>query len=270
MKYNIRTILRSAVISTASIIICSCAGKESNVNVYPIQDNVEPRIMARALFDATDELISDLGLEEGVPASVSAILVETDGVQILFDAANGAPDSQLMPVLNSLEVAPDDIDYVYITHLHGDHFGGLAYKTETGIERPSFRNAVVMIPQKEYDAWMNMPEEQTARLRAVLALYGERVKTFGYDELLPNGITAIPAFGHTAGHTAYRIGDVLIAGDVMHGVALQLDNPEVCARFDQDKENAVATRKALIEMARTEGLRMFGMHFPAPYYLEFE
>ena len=271
MKYNISTIVKSAVMAAAaSIIISSCTDNGNSVKVYPIQDNVEPRIMARALFDASDELVSSLGLEEGVPASVSAILVETDGIQILFDAANGAPDSQLMPVLNSLEVAPDDIDYVYITHLHGDHFGGLAYKTETGIERPSFRNAVVMIPQKEYDAWMNMPEEQTARLRAVLALYGERVKTFGYDELLPNGITAIPAFGHTAGHTAYRIGDVLIAGDVMHGVALQLENPEVCARFDQDKENAVASRKALIELAKTEGLKMYGMHFPAPYYIEFK
>ena len=56
----------------------------------------------------------------------------------------------------------------------------------------------------------------------------------------------------------------------MHGVALQLENPEVCARFDQDKENAVASRKALIELAKTEGLKMYGMHFPAPYYIEFK
>lgn len=261
--------LKAAALAVVSIIILSCSGKNETVKVYPIQDNVEPRVMARALFTASDELISTLGLEDGVPASVCAFLVETDGVQILFDAANGAPDSQLLPVLNSLEIAPDDIDYVYITHLHGDHFGGLVSKSDDGAERDAFKNAIVMIPQKEYDAWMSMPQEQTARLREVLATYGDRIKTFEYDEELPNGIEAIPANGHTAGHTAYRIDDVLIAGDLMHGVALQLENPDVCARFDQDHANAAAARKALIEMAKEEGLTMYGMHFPAPYYLEF-
>lgn len=266
MKNLIKKTLMPALLA----VVTSCGANQKEVTVYPIQDNVQPRIMARALFNASDELIAGLGLEDGVPASVCAFLVETEGMQILFDAANGAEDSQLMPILNSLEVAPDDIDYVFITHLHGDHFGGLASKAADGTDRAAFRNAVVMIPQAEYDAWMSMPEEQTARLRKVLSLYGDRVVRFEESDELPCGITAIPASGHTAGHTAYRIADVLIAGDVMHGVALQLENPEVCARFDQNQENAVASRKALIELAESEGLKMYGMHFPAPYYIEFK
>lgn len=269
MKLKLINSLKAAAALAILILSSSCADKTPQVSIHPIQDNTEPRVMARSLFTASDELVASLGLEAGVPASVCAFLVETDGVQILFDAANGAPDSQLLPALNKLEVAPDDIDYVFITHLHGDHFGGLAYRTEAGTERATFRNAVVMIPQKEYDAWMGMPEQQTARLREVLALYDGKVRTFGYEEVLPAGIEAIAANGHTPGHTAYRVGDLLIAGDVMHGVALQLENPEVCARFDQDHEDAVSTRKALIDLARTEGLKMYGMHFPAPYYIEF-
>lgn len=263
-----RSLKQLLIAAASALMLTSCAGKPQEVTVYPIQDNVQPRVMARSLFTASDELVASLGLEEGVPASVSAFLVETEGVQILFDAANGAPDSQLLPTLNSLEVAPDDIDYIYMTHLHGDHFGGLVKMIEDGSEVPVFKNAIVMIPQQEYDAWIT-PDDQNARVKEVLASYGDRVKTFGEDEVLPNGIKAIPAQGHTAGHTAYRIADVLIAGDVMHGVALQLENPEVCARFDQDQANAVATRKTLIEMAKTEGLTMYGMHFPAPYYLKF-
>lgn len=270
MKRNLIHSLKSAAIAAIAMMLSSCADKTADVTVYPIQDNSEPRVMPRSLFTADDELMAELGLQDGVPASVCAFLVETESVQMLFDAANGAPDSRLLPVLNSLEVAPDDIDYVFITHLHGDHFGGLAYTTEAGTEKAMFRNAVVMIPQKEYDAWMEMPEEQTERLRTVLSYYGDRVKTFGSDDVLPYGVKAVPAYGHTPGHTAYRIGDVLIAGDVMHGVALQLDNPEVCARFDQDHENAVASRKALIDLAKSEGLTMYGMHFPAPYFIEFK
>ena len=250
--------------ATSALMLASCAGKTHEVKVYPIQDNVEPRVMARSLFTASDELVASLGLEDGVPASVSAFLVETDGVQILFDAANGAPDSQLMPVLNSLEVAPDDIDYIYITHLHGDHFGGLVQKSQDGTDEAAFKNAILMIPKIEYDSWIHSPQ-----VAAVLGCYGDRLKTFGLTEKLPYGITAIPVPGHTPGHTAYLIGDKLIAGDIMHGVALQLENPEVCARFDMDHENAVASRKALMEIARTGGFTMYGMHFPAPYYIEF-
>ena len=88
-------------------------------------------------------------------------------------------------------------------------------------------------------------------------------------EELPNGVLSIPIPGHTPGHTAYIVGDNLIAGDIMHGVALQLDNPEVCARFDMNHEDAVASRKDLIEIAKAAGLKMYGMHFPAPYYIEF-
>lgn len=261
--------LKQLVMAAAStLMLASCAGKSQEVTVYPIQDNVQPRVMARSLFTASDELVASLGLEEGVPASVSAFLVETDGVQILFDAANGAPDSQLMPTLNSLEVAPDDIDYIYITHLHGDHFGGLAAKNEDGTEVAAFGKAIVMIPQMEYDAWMS-PSMQNGRILEVLSLYGDRVRTFGLTEELPNGVKSIPVPGHTPGHTAYAVGDKLIAGDIMHGVALQLENPEVCARFDMNQEDAVASRKFLVDLAKANGLTMYGMHFPDPYYIEF-
>ena len=55
----------------------------------------------------------------------------------------------------------------------------------------------------------------------------------------------------------------------MHGVALQLENPEVCARFDMNQEDAVASREFLIDLAKENGLIMYGMHFPDPYYIEF-
>ena len=240
----------------------ACSSGQNDYEIFPIQDNLSPRMMGRTLFpDAPDSLIAELGLEEGIPASVSAFLVKTDGNEILFDAANGAPDSQLMPVMESLQTTADEIDYIFITHLHGDHIGGLLKEGEA-----VFNNAVVYINKTEYDAWMAMEGRQSEGLRNICNAYGERVKTFTLEDELPCGIEAVEAYGHTPGHTAYRVGDALIAGDVMHGTALQARYPEFSAGFDMDKEMSVKTRRAILKMAE-EGVKVYGMHFPAPYHL---
>ena len=257
--------MRLRNLSLLSLIACAmtaCSSGQNDYEIFPIQDNLSPRMMGRTLFpDAPDSLIAELGLEEGIPASVSAFLVKTDGNEILFDAANGAPDSQLMPVLESLQTTADEVDYIFITHLHGDHIGGLLKEGEA-----VFSNALVYINKTEYDAWMAMEGRQSEGLRNICNAYGERVKTFTLEDELPCGIEAVEAYGHTPGHTAYRVGDALIAGDVMHGTALQTRYPEFSAGFDMDKEMSVKTRRAILKMAE-EGVKVYGMHFPAPYHL---
>ena len=252
-------------LSLLSLLACAmtaCSSGQNDYEIFPIQDNLSPRMMGRTLFpDAPDSLIAELGLEEGIPASVSTFLVKTDGNEILFDAANGAPDSQLMPGLESLQTTADEVDYIFITHLHGDHIGGLLKEGEA-----VFSNAVVYINKTEYDAWMAMEGRQSEGLRNICSAYGERVKTFTLEDELPCGIEAVEAYGHTPGHTAYRVGDALIAGDVMHGTALQAKYPEYSAGFDMDKEMSVKTRRAILKMAE-EGVKVYGMHFPAPYHL---
>ena len=95
---------------TAAMVM-ACGGRSYDVEVIPIQDNAKPRLMARALFsEAPDSLFESLGLQNGIPSSVCAFLVKVDGKNILFDAANGAPDSRLMHVIDSCGVAPDAVD----------------------------------------------------------------------------------------------------------------------------------------------------------------
>lgn len=91
-----------------------------------IRDNAEPRIMERTLFsDASDSLVSALGLEDGVPASMSTFLVRKDGRLILFDTGLGAGNSRLTAAFDALGISADDIDCIFLTHLHGDHIGGM-------------------------------------------------------------------------------------------------------------------------------------------------
>lgn len=246
--------------------VCSCKQQTStSYHITPIPDNATPKFMPTSLFtQATDSLIQALGVEEGIPSSVCAIWVETDGKQILFDSGNGAEDSQLMPALKAKGIEANDIDYIFITHLHGDHIGGL-----TQNESAAFPNAQLYIPQAEYDGWMKMEENKTTKIRNLIHIYSDKITLFDDKTPLPHGISSIAAYGHTPGHTIYQLGQNLIVGDLMHGVALQMENPDICARFDMDAEKAIESRKAVLQLAREKGLILYGMHFPEPYRLSF-
>ncbi len=255
----------TVLIGICLMLITSCQSNTS-YEVVTLRDNAEARNMAATLFadTAPEGLIASLGLEGGIPSSTCAFLIKANDKHILFDAGNGNESSQLIPALQANGVQTADIDYVMITHMHGDHIGGMIKDGQA-----VFENATLYIPKAEYDGWIAMGEERSAQMRAMIAAYGDKVEIFDYQDTLPCGIEAIPAAGHTPGHTLYRAGKALIVGDIMHGVALQLEHPEVCARFDMNHAQAIASRKMVLEMAKAEGLTLYGMHFPEPYYLEF-
>ncbi len=254
--------MKKTMILGLAALICvltSCGGKStSETKLLVIFDNPAPRTMPLALFgDVPDELVASLNIAEGIPSSVSVMLMEKDGQQCLFDAGNGNDDSRLLPRMKELGFSASDIDVIFITHLHGDHIGGLVKDGQ-----PVFPQAKLYIPSVELDAWTKSPESTPQNVKAMMEAYGEKLVKYTLEDSLPVGVKAIAAYGHTPGHTIYRIDNKLIVGDIMHGVALQMEHPEFCARFDMDKEQAIASRKAIMEMAKKEGLTMYGMHFP--------
>lgn len=69
-------------------------------------------------------------------------------------------------------------------------------------------------------------------------------------------------------HTVFQAGKLLIIGDLIHGAALQLEHPEICATYDMDKQEAIKTRKNLLQYARENGLVIAGMHLPVPAFIK--
>ena len=252
---------KTMILGLATLLgmLTSCGGKAtSETKLHVIFDNPAPRTMPLALFgDVPAELVTSLNIAEGVPSSVSVMLMEKDGQQCLFDVGNGNNDSRLLPRMSELGFSASDIDVIFITHLHGDHIGGLVKDGQ-----PVFPQAKLYIPSVELDAWTKLPESTPQNVKAMMEAYGEKLVKYTLEDPLPVGVKPIAAYGHTPGHTIYRIDNKLIVGDIMHGVALQMEHPEFCARFDMDKEQAIASRKAIMEMAKKEGLTMYGMHFP--------
>ncbi len=230
------------------------------VSITWIQDNAHPRIMPISLFPTADTLLVDsLGLKDGVPSTVSVFLIEKEGKKMLFDAGLGAQDSRLQDALSFLGILPESIDYIFLTHCHGDHIGGM-----TSSDEAVFTSAEVYLSAEEYDQWKDSNDALFDRMRS---LYEGRLHTFPFTGELPCGVKPISAVGHTEGHTVYEIGNILVVGDILHGAALQMEDTKICARFDQDTELAIRNRKSILEYARMNNLTMAGMHFPAPGFI---
>lgn len=251
----------SATDETEAVFACtdSVTTECDGVKLTQIRDNAQERLMQLSLFgELPQALIDSLNIGQGVPASVSAFLLEIDGKRILFDTGMGSADSRLLTNLSAAGVTPADIDYLYLTHFHGDHIGGMM-KGDTVV----FPKAEIYASQQEYDAWMQMPDEKKMQVAATMEAYKDRLHLVAYGDTLPCGVVALDCAGHTPGHTAYRAGRFLIVGDLVHGAALQLAHPEICAAYDMDPQSAIKQRRYYLDYARQNHLLLAGMHQPA-------
>ena len=241
--------------------VYTLAVQVGDVQAMWIRDNAADRLMPRTLFpDASDALMDSLGLAGGVPSTVSTFYVKTDGAGILFDTGLGATDSRLLSGLQTFGIVPADVKFIYLTHMHGDHIGGMLTQEGEAV----FPAAEVYVSKPEYDYWM--ADKANRQQVATMEAYKDRLHLFQFGDTLPGGVVAMDAVGHTPGHTVFQAGRLLVVGDLMHGAALQKVHPEVCATFDMDKEAAIGARRRFIRYAEANGLTMAGMHLPVPAF----
>ncbi len=216
---------------------------------------------------------------EKVQTAVNAYLINAGGRLILVDTgaakAFGPTLGFIGEQIRAAGYTPEQVDVVLLTHLHADHVAGLL-----GADgKPLFPNAEVRVDQQESSFWLSesnaakapdgfKPFFKIARDAAAPYQAAGRWKTFsGAAELAP-GVRAVPAVGHTPGHTTYLVESqgqrLLILGDAVHAHAVQFARPEVAIEFDSDRKQAVATRKKLFAWAAKEKLLVSGMHLPFP------
>jgi glyoxylase-like metal-dependent hydrolase (beta-lactamase superfamily II) len=218
------------------------------------------------LKGATPEQIQKYLPEGTFPLETQVFLVRTPGKNVMIDAGYGR---NLFTNLQKLGLAENDIHIILLTHLHGDHIGGMLRDGKA-----AFPNAEVYIAQKEYDYWLNLGEKGVAA-RKVFDAYKAKLHLFepaGLEnqaqELTP-GIKAIAAYGHTPGHTAYLVqsddAKWLIWGDLTHAMPIQMPCPEVALSFDVDAEQAIRSRKLILDYVLKNEIVAGGMHvsFPA-------
>ncbi|SFI45006.1 MBL fold metallo-hydrolase [Jannaschia pohangensis] len=185
-------------------------------------------------------------------------LVNTGESLVLFDTGQN-PES-ITAAVTAAGYTPDQVDTVVITHMHGDHIGGLMTDGN-----PTFANAAYVTGQAEFDAWASQANEG---FEANVRPLAEKMTFIGDGQDAAPGITAVAAFGHTPGHMTYRLssGDksLLIAADLANHYVWSLAHPDWEVRFDMDKEAAAASRRAVLSMLAAERMPMIGYHMPFP------
>jgi len=206
-------------------------------------------------------------LKDPVETSVNAYLINTGSKLVLIDTGTGnffGPTlGKLVANLKASGYQPEQVDEIYITHMHGDHIGGLMAG-----DKLAFPNATVRAAQAEADFWLSQAHMDAAskdekgsyeKAMASINPYAAagKFKPFSGDTELVPGVRAVAAAGHTVGHTIYLVesnGQTLaLWGDLMHVAAVQFPNPSVVIKFDTDTKAAERVRKKAYAEAAKNG-----------------
>ncbi|MRW90671.1 MBL fold metallo-hydrolase [Duganella sp. FT80W] len=222
--------------------------------------------------------LAAVDLKLPLQGSINAFLINTGSKLILVDSGAGALYGdccgKLITHLRAAGYRPEQVDEIYITHLHKDHAGGVLAQG-----KPAFPNAVLRLSQAEADYWLTPANKATApeflssffdAAQAAVAPYQSAGHFQPYKDYGPleAGIEAMPAPGHTPGHAAYLVqsGDkqLLIWGDIVHVAGIQLTHPDATLKYDSSELNAQATRAALLQRAASEHLIVAAAHIAFP------
>lgn len=233
--------------------------------------------------EAKEAVLREAFLPAGtVNLQFNVLLVRMGAETVLFDAGCGglfgAAGGRLAAQMAAAGVNPDEVTGVFLSHAHGDHFGGLFGGDG---KTPVFKNAKHFVGRAEFDFWtgaspdvsaLRQPEEgrrgMVAGARGALeALRGKWRFVAGGDKIL-DGLEIIDAPGHTPGHLAFLISSggeqLLHFVDAAHHHAITFARPEWVLAFDVRPEQAEATRRKLFDRAAADRLRVFGAHMPFP------
>lgn len=274
----------AAVLAIALCAVCAQAEDEAKVRVFDIGGRTVTSIVdsymevTLSLFEGIENKPELAALMPGGKAKCpDRVYLMREGNSVtLFDGGNGKffldpIIGDCVETLASLGVKVEDVDDIVMTHLDFDHVGGLVNKEGKAI----FPKAKLHVSRVEFEAWdknKGLTPNRSGKLlslsQTVIEAYKGRINIFEFGDMVMPGVFALPATGHTPGHTIFRINgaktDFLIAGDFIHYAPIQLIEPEFSTIWD-DKIPAGITRRRILEWLCGQNIIMASGHNPIGY-----
>ena len=217
-------------------------------------------------------------LKAPLQTSVNGYLINTGAKLVLVDTGAaglfGPTLGKLAANLRASGYQPEQVDEIYITHMHPDHVGGLMAG-----EQRVFANAVVRADQADADYWLSQANLDKAAENAKGFFQGAmaslnpyvaagKFKPISGDTELVPGVRAIATHGHTPGHIIYAVESkgqkLMLWGDLMHVAAVQFAAPATTIQFDTDSKSAALHRKRAYADAAKKGYLVGASHLAFP------
>lgn len=181
----------------------------------------------------------------------------------------GRDDPTYLRTLHAAGVAPEEIDFVFCTHLHLDHCG---WHTELrdGRWRPTFPNARYIFAKEEYAYAERQYRERGDPVfveNVVPVMEAGRGVLVDTDYSVDDTLYLESTPGHTPGHCAIKLKSRaesgVVTGDLIHS-PLQCPHPEWNFLFDDQPALARTTRRRFLERYADTSTLILATHFPSP------
>jgi glyoxylase-like metal-dependent hydrolase (beta-lactamase superfamily II) len=220
-----------------------------------------------------------------VNSALQTWVLHSEGKTILVDTGAGNDkfrpyakqwqymDTPFMRRLARAGVRPQDVDIVINTHLHNDHVGWNTRREDRDWV-PNFPNATYLMPKADFDFWNPLGPvrprywqgNQNVWEDSVLPVHNAGlVKLWEDSYTVDSSLTLHPAPGHTPGSSVLRLESgkdkALFIGDLLH-TPLQLEHPEFNSCFEEDEQQALATRRSHLEWAADHKALVLPAHLP--------
>lgn len=203
-------------------------------------------------------------------------LIRSGDQTILIDMGSGdrfMPSAgRLWDNLKSAGIDKSKITKVIFTHGHPDHLWG----TVDELDDLTLPKATFYVAGAEWDFWhgdnatRGLPPERAGFVTGARRNYAaikERVTMFkAGDEIVP-GLHIIATPGHTQGHVSLALkgGDgLIVGGDALTHPLISFAHPEWQPASDHVPDQAVTTRKMLLDRLAADRSRLIGFHLPYP------
>lgn len=180
---------------------------------------------------------SSVALSNGFIGWSSIVLIKAGSTRILYDCGHHVTRPALLQGLHDKGLKPDNIDILFLSHLHFDH----------ALNFDLFPNSKIMVSNTEWDYADNPhPDDPFVPGYIKAALQDTDLEIFSGEPELADGLRAIHVPGHTPGIYGLEFEAhnerIVIAGDAIK-IARELLSEEVSMEFDSEKRGSNTIKK---------------------------